>query len=30
MNLKEAYYDPFYNMQYKSQVSPECVCEVSA
>ncbi len=29
-SLKEPYYAPFYNMLYKSQVSPECVCEVSA
>ncbi len=27
--LNETYYATFYNMQYKSQVSPECVCEVS-
>ncbi len=26
----QTYYAPFYNMQYKSLVSPECVCEVSA
>ncbi len=29
MNLKKTYYAPFYTMYYKSQVSPECVCEVS-
>ncbi len=28
--LKETYYAPFYNMLYKSLVSPEGVCEFSA
>ncbi len=29
-SLKGTYYAPLYKMYYKSQVSPECVCEVSA
>ncbi len=28
--IKGTYYVPFYKIYYKSQVSPECVCEMSA